>query len=440
MKPHVRLSFLILLLTLGLAACQTAQHDTTADVALVEDISPELAGFHPDSLSLIADHLQTAIDSQWTLGGVALVAAQGKVVYHEALGFSDQEKTDSLQLDDIFRMASMTKPVTTVAVMQLVEQGKLSVEDPVSQYIPTFSDPEVLLTVNDEDSTYTARDADREITIHHLLTHTSGLAYGVFDPTAGPVYAKSGVEEGWTKKPVTLADNIPIMGDLPLMHDPGEGWTYSTSIDVLGRVVEVVSEQPLDAYFQEHIFEPLGMDDTYFFLPDAKTDRLVDVYHPDSFDPSQLPETAREDYPIAGAKTYFPGGAGLSSTALDYFLFCDAIRQGGVRNGARILKEETVDLMTENRIDSLWAYEGVKFGYGFSIQETEGYLDRLQGRYGWGGYWQTTFWIDPQRDVIGILLTNSWPSSTGNQIRDGYEHIVNQAVVDPAVSMVAAGE
>ena len=420
----IRLSLLTVLL---LAGCQTAPYDEVGSLPFVEEVSPELAYFNPDSLLLIHEQLQAAVDSQWIAGGVVLVASQGKIVYHEAVGYSDLERSDPLEKDDIFRMASMTKPITTVAVMQLVEQGKIGLQDPVSKYIPEFEDPEVLLLVNEDDSTYTARAADREITIHHLLTHTSGIAYGVFHPDAGPVYAKSGVTEAWTKAPVTLAENIPEMGDLPLVHDPGEGWTYGINIDILGRIVEIASGQPLDVYFEEHIFDPLGMNDTYFYLPEEKEDRLVDLYHTEAFDLTVLPDEARGDYPINGAKTYFPGGAGLSSTALDYFLFCDAMRQGGARNGARILADETVAQMTHNRIDSLWVYEGTKFGYGFAVHVAEGSGSILPGRYGWGGFFQTTFWIDPARDVIGILLTNAWPEGHWDGIQQRFEVLVNQA-------------
>ena len=420
----IRLSLLAVLL---LAGCQTAPPEEMGSLPFVEEVSPELAYFSPDSLLLIEEHLQAAVDSLWIAGGVALVASQGKVVYHEAVGYSDLEKSDPLEEDDIFRMASMTKPITSVAVMQLVEQGKIDLHDPVSKYIPTFGDPEVLVSVNEADSTYTARAADREITIHHLLTHPSGIAYGVFHPEAGPVYAKSGVTEAWTKEPVTLAENVPVMGDLPLVHDPGEGWTYGINIDILGRIVEIASGQPLDVYFDEHIFDPLGMDDTYFYLPEEKADRLVDVYHTDALDPSQIPEETRGDYPINGAKTYFPGGAGLSSTALDYFLFCDAMRQGGARNGTRILAPETVAQMTRNQIDSLWVFPGGKFGYGFDVRMAEGYGGALPGRYSWGGYFQTTFWIDPARDVIAILLTNAWPEGNWDGVRQEFEELVNQA-------------
>jgi CubicO group peptidase (beta-lactamase class C family) len=417
----------ILIAVLLLTGCQRAPQEEMGSRPFVEEVSPASAGFNPDTLLLIHDQLQAAVDSQWVEGGVALVASHGKIVYYEAVGYSDLERSDPLQKDDIFRMASMTKPITTVAVMQLVEQGKIGLQDPVSKYIPAFADPEVLVSVNEEDSTYTARAADREITIHHLLTHTSGIAYGVFHPVAGPVYAKSGVVEGWTTAPVTLAENVPLMGDLPLVHDPGEGWTYGLSIDVLGRIVEIASGQPLDAYFEEHIFEPLGMTDTYFYLPEEKAGRLVDVYHTDAFDSAPVPADAGGDFPIAGAQTYFAGGAGLSSTALDYFLVCDALRQGGARNGHRILAPETVARMTENEIDTLWVYEGGKFGYGFAVQVAEGNNGTLPGRYGWGGYFQTTFWIDPARDVVSILLTNAWPEGHWDPLQRAFEDLVNRA-------------
>lgn len=421
----------LLFLSIAIVACQP-QSDSAQqeELPLFEEALPAEVGMIMDSLDLIVSHMQLAIDSQWIAGGVALIARHGKIVYHHAVGFSDQGLTKLLAVDNIFRMASMTKPITSVAVMQLVEQGKISTQDPVAKYIPEFGVSRVIEDFNDEDSTYNLGPANREITIHDLLTHTSGLAYGIFHPIASILYPEHNVVEGWTIEPLLLKDNAVATANYPLMHHPGEKWTYGVSTDVLGRIVEVASGQPLDEYFAQNIFQPLGMADTYFYLPDEKATRLVDVFHTFDYDPEKEPDYYDDDYPIIGAKTYFGGGAGLSSTALDYFIFCDALRSGGTRNGATILQSETVDLMTHNRIDSLWIGKGRKFGYGFATYQREGPWARAVGSYSWGGYFQTTFWIDPSRDIIAVLLTNARHTTHEGDIYTRFEDIVYSAISD----------
>lgn len=414
----------LLALAVALISCQAEKMENETVVAS-DVVNPESVGLVADSLDRIREHIQWAIDSQYIAGGVALVARHGKIAWFEAIGFSDSELTDTLRKDDIFRIASMTKPVTTTAVMQLYEQGKLDTKDPVSKYIPEFANSAVLESVNETDSTFTTRSASRAVTIHDLLTHTSGLTYSAPGTGVGKAFARLGVTEAWTKDDVVLAENAKIFAKLPLMHDPGTQFTYGTSIDVLGRVVEVVSGQPLDEYIKEHILSPLGMEDTYFYLPPEKHDRLVDVWY--------TPGTNRElynndDYPVSGAGTYFAGGAGLSSTAMDYFKFADALRMGGGNEQARILKEETVALMTSNQIDTLHLGEGEQFGYGFSVFTGDGPFGRKKGRYSWGGFWQTIFWVDPSRDIVAILFTNARETPKWNALFDGFERIVNQSV------------
>ena len=390
---------------------------------------PEEVGLIADSLDLIEEHLQWAMDSQFVAGGVALVYRNGKIAYHRAFGFRDREKTDPLTTDDIFRMASMTKPVTTVAVMQLVEQGKLKVDDPVSKYIPEFADAEVLAEFNEADKTWTTRPAQNVLTIHHLLTHTSGIGYGVFDPVAAALYAPHEVVEVWTKDSVTLAGNIPKLGKAPLLHEPGTRFTYGMSIDVLGYIVERVSGLPLDDYMTQNIFEPLGMEDTGFYLPQEKADRLVEVWYTPDFNADQLNGGSPEDYPIAGAQTYFAGGAGLSSTSEDYLKFAGALLNGGSWDGAQILKPETVTLMMQNQIDTVSFGEGEKFGYGGLVHTADGRFGIKEGTFGWDGYWQTHFRVDPKQNMVRILLTNAQNVPKWNQMFDRFDEITNHAVV-----------
>lgn len=420
----MRSKLLCLLFTGVVLSCQAPKEENET-LALAETASPESAGLIADSLDLIRDHIQWAIDSQYIAGGVALVARAGKIVWYEAVGFSDNEKKEAMEKDDIFRIASMTKPITTTAVMQLYEQGRLDTKDPVSKYIPEFSGSVVLDKVDESGSGFTTIDASREVTIHDLLTHTSGLTYSSPGSKAAIAYEPFGATEAWTKDSIVLADNAKLLARLPLMHNPGEQFTYGTSIDVLGRVVEVVSGQPLDEYFQEHIFDPLGMVDTYFYLPPEKYDRLVDVWYTAG---TNREAYRNDDYPVSGAKTYFAGGAGLSSTVLDYFKFANALLIGGGNGEARILKEETVALMASNQIDTLHLSEGEQFGYGFSVYTDDGPFGRKRGRYSWGGFWQTIFWVDPSRDIVALLFTNARETPKWNALFDGYERIVNQAV------------
>ncbi len=424
MKSHTNL----LLISLFLAACAASNTEAPTRVATFDEVSPETVGLMQDSLDQILPLLSSAIDSQWISGAVVLVSRNGKVAYHTAIGYSDRAKQNAMSKDHIFRLASMTKPITSACIMQLYEQGKLDLEDPVSQYIPEYADVQVIDDFNKEDSSYTTRPPGRPITLHHLLTHTSGMPYGVFHPVAGATYGAFDVNEGWTTEALVLEQNIAKMAARPLMHDPGEAFTYGTNIDVLGRVVEVVSGMPLDEYMRQNIFDPLGMDDTWFYLPEEKAGRLVDVWHTPGYEPGD-DAISGEDYPISGAKTLFMGGAGLSGTAHDYFLFCDAMRQGGARDGAKILKDETVELMTQNQIDTLQLSDGLRFGYGFAVWEETQEWQRDPGSYHWGGYWGTSFWVDPAQDMIVVLQTNVMVGQ-GDKFMQRFEEIVNNAVVE----------
>ena len=421
-----RILYFLVLATIS--SCNTPSKDSTdSDTSTSsQNITPESLGLNSDSLALIENHFQWAMDSSFIAGGVALVAKNNQIAFYKAFGFSDRAKTKTLQKDAIFRMASMTKPIASLAVMQLHEQGKLNVADPVSKYIPEFANSQVIENFNPEDGSYSTRPAQNELTIHHLLTHTSGLAYDS-DPVASQVYPPFDIILAISKDSILLENNIPKMGRLPLMHEPGAQFTYGISIDVLGRIIEIVSGLPFDQYLQKNVFEPLGMVDTYFYLPENKYDRLVDVW----FTPEANPDNyLSADYPIAGAMTYFSGGAGLVSTAMDYLQFASALLNNGKWNGNKVLQEETTKMMMSNQIDSLFQSEGVKYGYGGSVYETDGPYGRKAGRFSWGGYWQTNYWVDPQRDMITIIMTNARETPRWNELFDGYEQIVNNAVLE----------
>ncbi len=393
-----------------------------AESELLAAADPVEYGLDPDETEAIANHIQWALDSQYIGGAVAMIAKNDRVIFYESYGYSDQAKTKPMAKDQIFRLASMTKPVTSVAIMQLVEQGLVNVDDPVSKYIPEFSDMKVIRNFNEADSTYETVPVENEMTIHHLLTHTAGFAYSLFHPVAGAVYTPFEIAEAWSLDSVTLADNIPKSGSLPLMHEPGAAFTYGINIDVLGYIVERVSGLPLDEYFSENIFKPLGMDDTYFYLPDDKADRLVEVWL--TSDPGDFPM----DYPVKGARTYFAGGAGLVGTAEDYLRFATALLNKGSLGDAQILKPETVEMMFTNQIGDLRLREGVGFGYGGMVLVDEDEAGRNAGYWGWDGFWQTRFRIDPQNDMVLVLMTNSFPASHSNEVLGGYGKLVVQGI------------
>lgn len=297
----------------------------------------------------------------------------------------------------------------------------------MSKYIPELADLKVLASWQASDSSFTTEDLHREVTIHHLLTHTSGIPYAAFHPVARIIYPQFGFNEAWTKDTITLAGNIPKLAKAPLMHQPGEKWTYGTGIDVLGYIVEIVSGLPLDEYLDKNIFDPLGMDDMAFYLDKSKADRLVEVWFT-----ADLDENTRQsmvtDYPVAGAKTYFAGGAGLVGTSLDYLKFASALLNGGTLGKEKILEASTVDMMFHNQIDTLRLSKGEGFGYGGSVRVEEDEYGRNPGHWGWDGFWQTRFRIDPENDLILILLTNAFTTPKFNQFLGGYGGLVVQSI------------
>ncbi|WP_339657004.1 serine hydrolase domain-containing protein [uncultured Maribacter sp.] len=417
------------LLILALIISCASRSDSKDSKPVLSIADPLEYGLDQEEIDQIEEHVQWAIDSAFISGAVALIAREDKIIYQRAFGFSDREKSKAMSLDNIFRFASMSKPITSTAVMQLIEQGKLSTDDPLSKFIPAFADVEVLETFNEKDSTFSTVPIEREITVHHLLTHTSGIPYSVFHPVAGAIYPQYDFVEAWTKDKRTLETNIPKQAKAPLMHQPGEAWTYGTNIDVLGYIVEKVSGMPLNQYFEENIFRPLDMHDTGFYLSDENAERLVDVWLTPKAD-ENLPDLFVTDYPISGAKTYFAGGAGLVGTASDYLKFASAILNKGTLGEAQILKTATVDRMFANQIDTLRLDEGIGFGYGGEVRLTENEDGINIGQWGWDGYWQTYFRIDTQNDMVMILLTNAFNNPKWDEILGGFEMKVVQAIED----------
>lgn len=382
-----------------------------------------------ERLARIDKILQQGIDSGWIAGAVGFISRDSKMVYYKPFGVSDVEKKTPMRRDDIFRIASQTKAITSVAVMMLFEEGKFLLDDPISKYIPEFKNPTVLDKFNEKDSTYTTVKANREITIRDLLTHTSGIDYaGIGSENMKAIYAKSGIPTGFVSDKILLGDKIRKLGRLPLVHQPGERFTYGLNVDVLGYLVEILSGETLDHYFHTHIFEPLGMNDTYFYLPASKSGRLVKVSGEDK-NHHLVNASGFVDYPLSGG-TYFSGGAGLSSTIKDYATFLQMLLNKGEYNGKRMLARRTVELMTSNQIGDLNLGKD-KFGLGFEITTARGQsvLGMSEGSFAWGGYFATTYWADPKEHLVCLLFIQQSPYRH-SEITDKFKAMVYQALAD----------
>lgn len=426
----ISLTLSLILVSLSIAFSQT-NHPILSVAA-----TPEAGGFSSKRLSRIDTALKEYVDKGRMNGAVAMIVHDGKIVYYKNFGYNDQEAKTPMQKDGIFRIASQTKAITSVAVMILHEEGKFMLDDPISNFIPEFKNPKVIDKFNKADTTYTTVPAKREITIRDLLTHTSGLGYAQIGSTeAKNIYYKAGVVGGIGVPDFVLADKMKILGGLPLFHQPGEKWTYGLNTDVLGYLVEVVSGMNLKDFLTKRIFEPLGMKDTYFYLPTDKKNRLVMLYTEDSVThkPVKMPEKLNlyadmyRDYPKMNG-SYFSGGAGLSSTVYDYAIFLQMLLNGGEYNGKRILSHNSVRMMTMNQIGDINRGAN-KFGLGFGITTDKGsaLLPTQEGTFEWGGMFATTYWVDPKEKLIGLVYRNIWPTSWGS-LGNLYKVLVYQAM------------
>lgn len=417
MKP----TLLTVLIALGISYFSLAQP--------IQEVAPATANVSVDRLKRVDQFIQGYIDNKNFSGLTAVIVRDGKIVYNKAFGMADIERKIPMRKDHIFRIASMSKAIISTAAMILFEEGKFSLDEPLSKYIPEFKDPVVLDKYNPKDTTYTTIKAKSDITIRQLLTHTSGIGYAqIGSAEANAIYYKNGINGGIGTPYSTLKDIIPKMGKLPLFSHPGEAFLYGLNTDVLGHFVEVVSGMPLDQFLQKRIFGPLGMKDTYFYLPKEKQNRLVVLYgikdgkltKQDSLIP--LNGTFYRDFPNSPGGTYFSGGAGLASTAYDYALFCTMYLNGGILNGTRILSPYTIRLITSNQIGDLKMWGENRFGLGFGITTKKGEsVDIAQeGTYDWGGMFASHFWIDPKSKLTVVIMRNVWPSDTwdfGDRVR-----------------------
>lgn len=397
---------------------------------------PEENGLSTERLGRIDQTLNEYVTKGFAPGATALIVRNGKVVYEKSFGYSDIENKTPLKNDNIFRIASQSKAITSLAVMMLWEEGKFTLDEPISKYIPEFKNPKVLVWFNEKDSSYSAQPAKSEITIRQLLTHSSGISYAsIGSKEFNAIYAKakvpSGIGIGNTSD--LLADKMKILGTLPLRHNPGEQWTYGLNNDVLGYLVEVLSGLSFDEFLRQRIFKPLGMNDTYFYIPKEKQNRLVSLYEfkkdkdNELVKPSVIYDKVDPNYPN-GAGKYFSGGAGLSSTVEDYAKFLQLFLNKGEYNGVRLLSRKTVELMHTNQLQSPIT-ERVGLGFGLETPENDYKSPFTIGSFSWGGAFSTNYWADPKEKLIALIYTNIYSNKHG-ELMEKYKALVYQSIID----------
>lgn len=430
LKPFERKMLILFILCLSIVLEGTSQTQPKVLVAA----QPENAGFSSQRLSRLDTAMADWVKKQWINGSVAMIVRKGKVVFHKSYGYNDLNTRQPLDKNGIFRIASQTKAITTVAAMMLWEEGKFSLEDPVFKYIPAYKTVAVLKDFNARDSTFTTVPAYRPITIRDLLNHTSGLGYpAIGTPEENAIYAKSALTGGVGTKNQKLSEAMTKLAGLPLFFQPGQKWKYGLNTDLLGYLIEIWSGMTLEEYFSKKIFKPLKMNDTYFNVPKEKSSKLVNFFQEDSTGLHQQASvfggSLNLNFPLEHTD-YFSGGGGLSSTITDYAVFLQMLLNGGQYNGVRLLSRNSVRMMTMNQIGDLSVGEN-KFGFGFSIITENG--SRLgpsqAGTYSWGGVFSTTYWVDPKEEMIVLLYRQIW----GPHVTDtdkAFKPLVYQALND----------
>lgn len=394
---------------------------------------PEDLGFSSQRLARINEVFNSYVKDNKMAGSVILVARKGKVGYFESFGYRDIEAKSMMSKDAIFRIASQSKALISVGIMMLQEEGKLLIQDPLSKYIPEFRETTVAMPT--DGGGYKAVKADRQITLRDLLTHTAGIGYGY--GVGSDDWKKAGIQ-GWyfadRKEPIL--ETVKRMAALPMEAQPGTKWVYGYSLDILGAVIERASGVPLDQFLKNRIFDPLGMKDTYFYLPKSEAGRLAKVYTPAEGMPLKpAPSEGTMDSQgayVDGPRMSFSGGAGLLSTTRDYFLFLQTLANGGELNGKRILSPRTVGLMTENHLSEDVEFRpGLGFGLGFEVVTDQGLRGTYGsvGEFGWGGAYGSTYWVDPSEDLVVVYFTQLRP---GSIVKDQLmlRTLIYQALVD----------
>ena len=429
--------------SLGAAACFAAVH---VWAQALPSAKPEDVGMSSQRLGRLGAVLKEEVDKGQLAGAVVMVARKGKLVYSDAVGFQDKTAGTPMSRDAIFRIYSMTKPLVSVALMQLVEEGRVQLTDPVSKFLPAWKGQQVSVATADSAAvriTYTLVPAAREATIQDLLRHTAGLAYGEITQNA-PVkeaYAKAGIYKSsidFEARDLTPAEEVERLGKAPLAHQPGTTWEYSLAVDVQGRVVEAVTGKRLADYMDERIFKPLKMTDSGFWVPKEKMSRVA---QPLAIEPAVNRAVPVID--VSAPPKNDSGGAGGVSTAGDYMRFCQAMLNGGQLDGVRVLARPTVQLMTSDHLGTsistasyapgplLLGVPGYTFGLGFMVRQGQGIAGVMgsQGEFMWAGYAGTYFWADPKEEICAVYMTQS-PSPIRPYYRRLVKNLVYQSIND----------
>ncbi|HSR67565.1 MAG TPA: serine hydrolase domain-containing protein [Acidobacteriota bacterium] len=428
---HARLKVLWLSLALLLQPFLWAQ--------LPRAESPEEVGLSSQRLERLAETLEEYAEQGELAGGVALVARHGKVAYLRAFGYRDLEASDPMRSDAVFRIASQTKALVSAGVMILQEEGELVISEPLAFYLPEFKDTTVAVAIEPQDGEaegepgYEIVKAKRPILIRDLLTHTAGIGYG-YGP-AKDLWQEAGIQ-GWyfADRDEPIGDTVSRLAKLPIDAQPGERFVYGYSTDILGALIERVSGLGLDEFLRRKILDPLGMEDTHFYLPEEKRDRLSVVYSATENGLERAPDPGGmvgQGAYLDGPRKSFSGGAGLLSTADNYALFLQMMLNGGELNGTRILSRKSVQLMTVDHLNDMEISPGVGFGLGFSVVKDLGArgVTGSLGEFGWGGAYHSSYWVDPQEDLVVVYFTQLIPAGRI------YDHgklraLVYQAMVD----------
>lgn len=426
MNNKLHLKNLAILIVAFLLAISTAVGQNLA----IADASS--LGFSAERLNRLDETFQSYIDHDQLAGSVILVARKGQVAYYKSFGYREIASYSPMEKDAIFRIASQTKAIVSVGIMILQEEGKLLIQDPVSKYIPEFKETTVAEPTDDG---YEVVKANRKITLRDLLNHTSGIGYG--GGLAEKEWEKANIQ-GWyfANRDEPIAKTVERMAALPMEAQPGTKWVYGYSVDILGVVIERASGMALDEFLKDRIFDPLRMEDTHFYLPKNKENRLATVYTPKTGEPLQpAPKegtmNAQGAY-VDGPRKSFSGGAGLLSTAKDYYLFLQMMANGGELNRTRILSPTTVKLMTMNHLpDGVDYNPGEGFGLGFYVVTDPGKrgLPGAANEYGWGGAYHSTYWVDPQNELVVVYFTQLRPSSIVNDHKK-LRALIYQALVE----------
>lgn len=442
----------------GLLAILTA---STALAGSLPETRPNRVGFDPERLERISEFMNARVADGTMVGGMGMIARKGKVVFTDTWGMRDREASAPMTEDTIFRIYSMTKPITSVAVMMLYEEGHFFLNDPIARYIPELAGLEIAVSTadgetetvsdgtrsrtigtGDESKVGLTRSPRRQPTIRDLLRHTAGMTYGVFGNTeVDQKYRELGVLSNRTN----LADFVSTLGQAPLQYEPGSRWHYSVSVDVQGRLVEVISGMRFGEFLEERLFKPLGMNDTSFVVPEDKFERLAQLYSPRAVEGGGADGGAADgatELVAAGERanrnyrpgaTFESGGGGLVATTADYMRFAQMLLNGGELAGVRILSPKTVDLMTTDQLGDVtkpFGRKGVGFGLGFAVMLDKGQIGELgsNGEYNWGGLAGTRFWIDPEEELIGIFMVQSVPHRT--RLGREFKVLTYQALVE----------